>query len=287
MKNVIEKIQFKDGLNHEFEILDINKLFQSKKDGMSIPHRAQFNQIIWVEKGNGNHFIDFNSIRIEDNTIIFIPNNSVNIFDKDGTYEGKAILFTDNFFCKNSDDVRFLQTSMLFSNLYNTAKIKVNPQMSELKIIMNSMETESLRNPDYSQYSILHNMLHVFLLQAERELRKQGFQEHKQCPYLDFLVSFKERLEDNFHNEKSVNKYAADLNITEKKLHKTTTLILDKSPKQVIDERVLLEAKRLLVHSSESVKEIGYTLGYEEPTNFIKYFRKHIGSTPSEFREQF
>jgi len=49
----------------------------------------------------------------------------------------------------------------------------------------------------------------------------------------------------------------------------------------------MLEAKRLLAHTNESVKEIGYNLGFDEPTNFIKYFRKHSNSTPIEFREQF
>lgn len=55
----------------------------------------------------------------------------------------------------------------------------------------------------------------------------------------------------------------------------------------MIDDRVMLEAKRLLAHTQDTIKEIGYTLGYDEPTNFIKYFKKHNGQTPVEFREQF
>lgn len=287
MPDTIEKYQFKDGLNHEFEILDIGELFQSRKEMMTKPHRAQFYQIIWNEKGEGNHLIDFNSVNIKDNTILFIPHNSVSVFDKNGSYEGKAILFTDNFYCKNKEDVKYLKTSILFSDLYNTAKINVNPAMSELKVYLNSMETEFKRKHDISQHNILHNMLHIFLLQAEREIRKQGFEELKQSPLLDILVHFKELLEKNYRIERSVNKYASELNLSEKQLYKSTKTIFDKTPKQIIDERVLLEAKRLLVHSSESVKEIAYGLGYDEPTNFIKYFRKHTKYTPLEFREQF
>jgi len=70
-------------------------------------------------------------------------------------------------------------------------------------------------------------------------------------------------------------------------LNKATSQILDKTPKQLIDERILLEAKRLLVHSNSTIKEIAFILGYEEPTNFIKYFRKHTQNTPSDFREQY
>lgn len=118
-------------------------------------------------------------------------------------------------------------------------------------------------------------------------MHKQGFEELKFSTNLDYLVLFKDVLEENFRKEKSVKKYASELSISEKYLHKASTTLLDKTPKQIIDERILLEAKRLLVHSNESIKEVAYELGYEEPTNFIKYFRKHTHFTTSEFREQF
>ena len=98
---------------------------------------------------------------------------------------------------------------------------------------------------------------------------------------------FKEKLEQNFRKERSVNKYASELSMSDKQLHKACTSVLDKTPKQIIDERVILEAKRLLVHSKQAIKEVAYELGYDEPTNFIKYFRKHTSSSPSEFRDRF
>lgn len=287
MKDIIEKYQFRDGLPLEFEILDLPKILKSKREMMIVPHRAQFYHILWIEKGEGTHFVDFNPIKLEDNIAIFIPKSSVNIYDKKGVYNGKALVFTDNFFCKNIHDAQLLQSSILYSDLYTIAKIKVNPNNSELRVFLNVMETEFQRNHDSAQYGILHNMLHVFLLQAEREMRKQGFKELKPSANLDYLVLFKDLWEQKFCDEKSVNKYASELSISEKQLHKATTTLFEKTPKQIIDERILLEAKRLLVHSNQSIKEIAYELGYDEPTNFIKYFRKHVNATPSEFREQF
>lgn len=287
MKDIIKKYPFKDGLNLEFEILDLQQVLSSKKDMMTVPHRAQFYHILWIEKGKGTHLVDFNPIKIEDNTILFVPQNSVNMYDKDCIYQGKAILFTNNFFSKNNQDVHFLNSSMLFSDLYDIAKIKLNPHISDLQIFLNAMETEYQRSPDNAQYHILHNMLHVFLLHAQREMKRQGFEELKPSQNLDYLLQFKELLEKTFRKDKSVSKYASELYISEKKLHKATTTLLDKTPKQIIDERILLETKRLLVHSNQSIKEIAYDLGYGEPTNFVKYFKKHTNSTPSEFREQY
>ena len=75
--------------------------------------------------------------------------------------------------------------------------------------------------------------------------------------------------------------------VSEKKLTKSIAATLGKSPKALIDERIVLEAKRLLVHTNSSIKEIGFDLGFDEPTNFIKYFRKHEAKTPIEFRKSF
>ena len=97
---------------------------------------------------------------------------------------------------------------------------------------------------------------------------------------------FKDLLETGYKNQKQVNYYAKEIIITEKRLNQATTKVLGKTPKEIIDYRIMLEAKRILAHTTESVKEIGYDLGFDEPTNFIKYFKKHSKFTPTEFREQ-
>lgn len=286
MGNEIRKVRFKDGLNFEFEIKDLAKIYNASRDMMTEPHRAQFYQVLFIEKGRGTHYVDFKPIEIKDNSIVFVPQNSINLFDTNGEYEGRLVLFTDSFFCQNTHDLSFLNSTILFSDLYDFAQVKVGHHCSELKVTLNALETEFVREKDSAHYGILRNVLHVFLLQAERELRNQGFVELKAGVNLDYLMLFKDLLEKNFREEKSVNKYASELSISEKQLQKATKTLLDKTPKQIIDERILLEAKRLLVHGSDSIKEIAYDLGYDEPTNFIKYFRKHVACTPSEFREQ-
>ena len=100
-------------------------------------------------------------------------------------------------------------------------------------------------------------------------------------------LAFRDLLELHFSGKKKVSYYAGRLHLSEKRLGQATTKITGKKPKEMIDDRVLLEAKRLLVHGNQSIKEIGYQLGFDEPTNFIKYFRKHIKMTPLEFRESY
>ncbi len=149
----------------------------------------------------------------------------------------------------------------------------------------NQMESELKNTKDNYQSDILQNLLHNFLLHAERHKRKQNFTEIKNSADLDYVMLFKEMLDNQFQKQKLVRHFAKQLSVTEKRLNLATSKILGKSPKQMIDERIMLEAKRLLAHTNESVKEIGFSLGFDEPTNFIKYFRKHNHSTPVEFKE--
>jgi AraC family transcriptional activator of pobA len=139
---------------------------------------------------------------------------------------------------------------------------------------------------DSLQTDILKNLLHNFLLLSEREKRKQNFIEIKKDANLDYVMVFKDLLETNYKTQKHVKYYAKEMIISEKRLNQATSKLFGKTPKELIDDRVMLEAKRVLAHTTESVKEICYYLGFEEPTNFIKYFKKHSVITPTEFREK-
>jgi AraC-like DNA-binding protein len=165
------------------------------------------------------------------------------------------------------------------------AVINLNKKTDELTAYFQQIEKEFVNTDDAWHYDLLRNSLHNFLLQAERQRRQSGFKEIKKGDDLDYLTLFKELVGQHFKEYKSVNHYARQINVSEKRLGQATLKTIGKTPKQVIDDRIVLEAKRLLTHTSQSIKQIGYYLGFEEPTNFIKYFRKHEGVTPIEFRE--
>jgi AraC family transcriptional activator of pobA len=194
-------------------------------------------------------------------------------------------LFTDNFFCKGQDDVNFLQSTILYNDLYEISLLKLDPSKEYFIRLFDLILEEYERPSERYNYNILRNHLDNFLLCADREKRKQGFREIQQSADLEYMMLFKDLLERNYKKFKSVNKYASDLGVSSRRLSQATFKILGKSPKELIDERILLESKRLLIHSSSTIKEIAYDLGFDEPTNFIKYFRKHNRFTPVEFRE--
>lgn len=287
MKEKIHKYDFKEGLPQEFEIIDFNFLFHEFSEEIKKPHRAEFYQILWFQKGSPTHLVDFNPVKIQPNSLLFINKNSVQLFDYKTKFQGKAILFTDSFFCKTETDTQFLRSSILFNDLLSVSQIQIPNTSSIITSIFQFLESELKNSKDEYQSEILRNSLHNFLLHSERERRKQDFIAIKKDVYLEETLLFKTLLDTHFIHHKKVSFYAQKMNLTSKRLNQATSKIFGKTPKNIIDDRVLLESKRLLAHTNESIKEIAFSLGFEEPTNFIKYFKKHTGKTPVEFKSKF
>ncbi len=286
MTTDIKKYDFKAGLSQEFEIVDIGELYLNFRDTLTTTHRTDFYHIIWFQKGSPTHLVDFNPIKIKPNTLLFLNKDIVQRFDNKIKIDGKAILFTDSFFCKTEADTTYLRNNILFNDLFSVSQIQLNNQTNLFAEHLQQMTNELLNSKDNSQADILKNLLHNFLLHSEREKRKQNFIEIKKDANLDYVMLFKDLLEKNYKTQKQVNYYAKAMIISEKRLNQATSKLFGKTPKEIIDDRIMLEAKRILSHTNESVKEICFYLGFEEPTNCIKYFKKHSTITPTEFREK-
>ena len=280
----IKTFDFKPGLATEIELVPISSIFKHHKQSITKPHRADFYHIFWFTHGSAVHTIDFEPISIQSDTLLFVGRNRVHIFDP-GEYDGWMLLFTDAFFVQTQEHARFLQNTILFHDLLDIPLINLREAGSDLILIFGQIRQELSQQPDQLHAQLLRNMLHNLLMLADRERRLQGFSELKKGPDLDHTVSFTQLLEKQFTREKAVNSYASQLGITERRLQQATAAAVGKTPKQIIEERIVLEAKRLLAHSSQSVKEIGFALGFEEPTNFIRFFGRLQRQTPTAFRK--
>ncbi len=285
MKKNIARYGFKEGLPVEFELVSLGDLFLRNKNLLINPHRTDFYHILWFQKGNPTHWVDFEPVKIKSNSILFVGKDKVHSFDKSGNFDGRAILFTANFFCQSEADRKFLQSTILYNDLLNVTNIVLGKSAAVYSGIFDAIGEEVNKPADENQQYILKNYLHNLMLLAERERQKQTITKIIRSSDLDIVLLFKDIVDKQFKSIKSVSEYSKQLHIYEKRLNIATTNVLGKPPKEIIDERILLEAKRLLVYSDYSIKEISIELGFDEPTNFIKYFRKHTAATPLEFRE--
>ena len=284
----IKNYAFKSDAAIQLEIISLETLIASNKHDLIIPHRTNFYHVFLLEHCTPTHFVDFNPIKIKPYTLLFIAKDRVHQFDYSLKYTGCLLVFTDDFFCITDSDSKFLGSTILFNDLTDKLNFQVDKAVFDrFTKICNEINEELKLPDDSSKHNILQNLLHNFLLLAEREKRNRGFTEIKKGADLDYTLLFKDLLEKNFATFKNVRTYAQKLYVSEKRLRQATSKVLGKTPKELIDARTLLEAKRLLIHGNKSIKEIGFQLGFEEPTNFIKYFKKHTNKTPVEFRENY
>ena len=262
----------------EFELKDLAAI-KRYKQAAGTPHRAEFYQIVRIETGKSTQTLDFNPVEVVAGQLLFVAKNQVISFDTSSDYNGQIMLFTDMFFNRCECDVRFLKQLNLFNPFTKNAPLSINQkQKSILNLIKNEFQAEQTA----LQSDAIHHLLCAFLIEAARQQSESTSQTHS----IDYqtALQFAELVEHNFKTLRKVNDYLNLMNISDKNLSKALKTTVSKSPKQFIDERIVLEAKRMLAYGNESVKEITFLLGFDEHTNFTKFFNKTTGMLPSQFR---
>ena len=131
--------------------------------------------------------------------------------------------------------------------------------------------------------------LRSFLVQVQRTKIESEKSIGEESFYVDdkkmLLIHFNNLIDEHYKEGLSIAQYAALLFISARTLSDLTNQLLGKSPSMMVQERIVLEAKRLLLHSDQHVNQVGYTLGFEDPSYFVKYFKKHTKMSPTEFKK--
>lgn len=283
----ITQYDFKPGVPLGIEVVPLKQLRESLSHMLRVPHRVNFYDIIWIQKGTPVFVADFNRIEIRTSTIIFINKSHVQYYEKFNDCEGFIMPFTETFLCRSAIETSFLNNSLLFNNPVSAPYIEVGKEDQLITALFDTIVDELGNEPYETKYYLLQSLLFAFLLKCERKYLQTGLEEMHDRTEWNTAIQFRNLIDQNFSKDRSVAFYAGQLNISEKSLLRSTSSVFGKSPKEVIHERLLIEAKRLLLHSNANTKEISFTLGFDEPTNFVKYFKKYTQKTPLEFRETF
>ncbi|QEC78867.1 AraC family transcriptional regulator [Mucilaginibacter ginsenosidivorax] len=285
--NSIPNIDFEGPQKIGFEILSIDSRDALKMKYLKVPHRASFYCVLWLIEGAITHLVDFKPIHLVEDSLLFVRKDAVQYFNHSDTYKFRILLFTEAFFCKSEGDVTFLQNSLLFSDSKASGQQSVGRMSKPLRELWQEMEKEFLLPDEQFQSDILRNYLANLIFLAQRvtwpELPVIGPAKSGG----NLIVEFRELLEQHFREEQNVKFYAQKLAVTEKYLSRLTARATGRSTKALINERLMLEAKRMLIYSDVSSKTIAFDLGFGEPTNFTKFFKKQEGTTPAAFRDKF
>ncbi|WP_139955988.1 AraC family transcriptional regulator [Flavicella sediminum] len=269
----------------DFEFLNLANLFARiptiSDHNPTEPHRVTFFALLIVTKGTGTHQVDLKEYLLEAGSVLKIAKGQVHAFQKNATYEGFLILFTENFvlnyFSKSSINI--------ISHLYNyhiTPPIAKDEKLNEefLNQFLQELEIEN----SYAKKNIIAALLELYFLRLERKSQHNKL-EGTQVKQHQLFIQFKNLVESQYTTTRNVKDYANMLLVSTKLLNQVVKFFTLNTAKAFIDEYVVLEVKRAIVSTDKSLKEIAYEVGFDEVTNFTKFFKKHTHTTPKQFKE--
>ena len=289
MTDEIPYIQFKSRYTkiEGIEIITFEELI-SRKDNLShLPekaHQLDFYMLVFYTDGETEHLIDFVWHKVKKNTMFYLSKGQINAFKFTDEIKGYVILFTEEYFKKHlnyipNDTVIRLFTSHLFS-----PKIQIPETSNVISYIILLFNEFYALNEYYNKENIISSLYTIIFSKIE-ELKKSQTHYIKESDKLIQFLNFQNFLKENYRISRNADYYASKMNITYKHLNVVCKDVINITVKQFIDEFVILEAKRNLVNSNIKSTELAYLLGFEESTNFIKYFKKHTGFTPNRFKK--
>ncbi len=275
--------------NAGFDLVRLEEIFQ-RKDLDHDPnqlHLVEFYIILFIESGKGAHVIDFANYKCKAGTIVTIRKDQVHQFVSSNDLKGSLLLFTDDFLVSYLEDLETQKTLQLFNELLGNPKIQLSEsEREEVSEIINRIQSEYFKINDSYSLGIIRSELHILITKLYRiKSQKESFVFKRK--YLNEFIDFQNLVESNVTKTKRVQDYAKMMAVSAKTLNNITKSMINKTAKEFIDEVCTKQIKRLLINTKLSIKEIAYTSGFEESTNFYKYFKHQTKTTPENFRDSF
>lgn len=249
--------------------------------------RFNYYTLIWVTKGSGSVRADLRDFDFSANTVLsfslYQPFQMIGTSDM----QGFILHFHPDFFCIYKHHKEVYCDGVLFNNIYGPPLLTIDESAANtLNMLIPQMEA-GLKNPGLAQYELLVSYLKIFLITLSRLKLVQhptAMPENnpQQEPFL--LQNLKDCIETHYKEKHSATEYADMLSITPGALAKLTKKHYRKTLTDLIAERIIVEAKRELYLTNKTVKEIAYSLGYQDEYYFSRFFKKNTNVSPQVYR---
>ena len=251
------------------------------------PGRVHFYHVFLFTHGAGNHTIDFHNYAYDTETLLLVAKGQVQQFQINHAVKGWLVIFTPEFLYENATELDLAHGLRVFEHALFSPRLRLTSEQRSLFISLGRvLEHEYNKPTDELSNEILRHLLRVLLLHIERIQQSSARNQRVASHYQEF-IAFHRLVERDLAQSRSVQYYARQLASSPKKLNALTRQTLNKTAKEFIEEQVILEARRLLAQGKMPIKEIAYQLGLSEPTNLVKFFKKHTRTSPTAFRQQF
>ena len=290
MKNVpilnIQQFEKEDTLSN-FYSNALSLHIKKNADIVHKPHSHDFFLCVLFTEGTGTHEIDFTAYTVSKGSVFFLRPGQTHSWKFSSIPKGYIFFHTQDFY-----EFYFLNKKLKQFPFYYSYKNPPNLILKESQIngIERRFKDLNIEYHDESPYKkqklvSLINIIYIDLSRIYTTIDSK--KETLSSSYLEALSVLEETIEMFYKTEKSVIFYANKLNITAKHLNRITKVTINKTSTELITERVILEAKRLIVHSKKPLSITAETLGYNDYAHFSKLFKLKTGITPLGFKKKY
>jgi AraC-like DNA-binding protein len=249
-------------------------------------HRHSYYHMLWMTNALGQHTLDFETFEVRPNSVFFISPGQVHTWTSSVPPVGYVLNFSTEFFLQMYPRVDELAEFPFFHVANTDPVLYLSPrQNADLLPLLEQIEQEFNADRPW-RYEIVRAFL-LILLTRLRRLHQPRDADSVSPKSYSLTKRFKLLIEQRYLEFSSVQDYSALLLVTDRRLNEAVKSTTGKTATQLIHERILLEAKRLLTQSELGISEIAYRLNFEDPAYFSRFFKKHALVTPREFKKNF
>jgi len=239
---------------------------------------------IWNQGDTKLWEIDLVPHTIGENTIFSLsPGQTLSIPTKTNDYV--VIQFNRAFYCVQDHDQEVSCNGILFNGALSTPMLRLDAAEQRSFNILLEVIKEEFANQDDVQLEMLRTVLKRFIIKCTRLAKLQFADTFISSQELDIVRYFSALVEKHFRTLHKVSDYADLLNKSPKTLSNVFKSLGEKTPLQIIHERIILEAKKLLLYTDKSSKEISFELNLSDPVHFSRLFKNETGLSPRDFKK--
>tara|TARA_R100000789_G_C2999337_1_gene148345 strand:+ start:157 stop:1029 length:873 start_codon:yes stop_codon:yes gene_type:complete len=272
---------------HNFSIIKTEDFLNLVQENIiSSNHKINFYVLFLVTDNIGRHAINDKDYYYSKGTLLAIRKNQTHKFYPTKT-SGFLLFFKEEFLNRYLSDKEISETIQIFNELLATPKTQLKESdFNRVLQLVEQIEQEFSKVSDEYSHKVMRSLLHVLITLIHR-IKSKGFNKVQLTKYLKEFIKFQNLLEENYSKTKKVEDYAQKMGFSTKKLNTIVDYVVNTSVKSFIDDVVIIKAKKYLLHTNLSVKEVAFKLGFKDPTNFYKYFKKHTRFTPEMYKKRY
>lgn len=273
-----------------FDISDINAIKELRQEGLQEMHFLNLYSIFWFYSGEGTHIVDFDEYEIGQGTVFFLSPKRIRSYRNLSNVEGVAMCFPEDFLMRIDNELQGRIKTKLFYPANGFAHCKISEAAKEtMKPIVKLMqEASALEYEDKSlQASYFASLLSLLLIDMIRlgEWGDSSFSNVSSDSF-EIYAKFVLMVEEYYKERHAVKDYIEKLGVSQTTLNQYTLQYAKTTPLKIINDRIILEAKRMLRFSTIRTKQIAFDLGFKDDSYFVKLFKRNVGMSPVEFRQK-